>query len=254
MGIWKEQMEQVKSVRSMKPKEAVLYLWEYFRLYLFLLLLVIFFLVLILQAFFGAKKETAFSVLFLSVPADEQVREKLEKGFVDYAKIDKEASECSFDIGAAWNGASAGENAQEADLANLQKIVVTIAAGECDLAVCDLFSADYLAKGEAAGDLEKIMGAKFLKEYEGHIFYMDREKISEYEKKKQEGQELDRSEIQISKDTSDMKEPMAVGLDIKISYEKKTGLSGWEGEEIACIPVTAQHKEMAVRFLEYLAQ
>ncbi|MBR1740922.1 MAG: hypothetical protein IJ733_03440 [Lachnospiraceae bacterium] len=254
MGIWKEQKEQMKSIRSMKPKDVVSYLWEYFRLYLFLFLLVVVFLVLILQAFFGEKKETVFSALFVSVPADEQMREKLEKGFVEDVGIDTKTSDCFFDIGTAWNGTSAGENDQEANMANLQKIVVTVAAGDCDLAICDLSSADYLAKGEAAGALEKTLGTELFQAYEGAVFYLDREKLSEYERKKQSGEEVDRSEIQISKDTSGMKDPMAVGLDIKADYERKTGISGWEGEVIACIPVTARHKEMAVSFLKYLAQ
>ncbi len=242
MSVLQEEWEQVRKVRDMKPKEAVEYIWEYFKWPIIGGIAAVILLIYGIHTLLAPKKEMVFEALVLNIPMDGETEEALEEGFVSYAGIDLEQQEYVID----W-----GVPRDDTGTIALQKLMVALAAKDCDLVAGDIAIANYMAKGEAAADLSELLGEDFLESYEGRIYYIDMARIRAFQEAVAAGEddtkEGDAQEVWISKDSQGMGDPLAVGLDVG------DAVSG-SGEAICCIPATVKRPEMARQFLRYLEE
>ena len=242
MGLKREWAAERKKLRNMKPREAVSYLWSYYKIHLLLFALALFFLALIWQAYFGKKPEAVFSALLVDTGITQEAADAAARAYETYSGYDGENQVVALNAGISFRGGTVAE---------VQKLVLSIAAGEADAVLTDAVVADYLLKSGALADLQVILPEETLARCGGRLAYADAAALRDWSEARRNGV-TDDDTVLVSTESGGMAEPVPVGVDVTAACEARLGRPAGGAPVILCAAVTTRRQEKIARFLAFL--
>lgn len=233
--------QEWRKIRAMKRRDAWWYIWEYYKIHLMFAAIIVFFLVLILQANFGHHRETVLNVTLVDTGISQEAADGFAAACAQQWQLDPAQQKLVIDASLQVEGGT---------VANLQKLVMSVAASEVDLLICDTDITDYLLKGGALSDLEAVLPEEALTRLSGRLVYVDVEALSAWTEANREARA--EQKILISPDRTGMAKPVPVGVDVSDLCETVFGRPAGTEPVILTIAVTTRRQEKAAAFLELL--
>ncbi|MBR1658960.1 MAG: hypothetical protein IJ705_01415 [Oscillospiraceae bacterium] len=243
--MWKKTKAELAKMRGMGFGEAVDYFFTYYKIHLLVFALGVFFLVLICQAFFGKRQELVFSAMLVNTGIPQETADAVGRAFFSREGLDGETQRVILDAGITGAGGTG-----RADVAGLQKLLVSIAAGEVDAVLTGEDVTDYLLKGGALSDLQTVLGEEALGQYQNRLIYADAAALGAWVEANRAGT-ADSAPL-ISADPAGMAEPVPVGVDVTEACETVFGRPAEGGPLILSVAVTTRRQAECGRFLDYL--
>ena len=151
MKFWEEVRTEIRKMRKMRLSEALDYFWTYYKIHILTVGIAAFFLALIYQAAFGGGAEPYLSVLLVNLDIPQEYADRTAEDFAVSLGLDRKASPVLLDTSAVW-----GRDVSAEDTIGLQKMILTLAAGEADLVLTDPDTAAYLADAGAVLDVWQV--------------------------------------------------------------------------------------------------
>ena len=246
--MWNKARAELAKMRRMPFGEAVDYFWTYYKIHVLFLAVCVFFLVLIFQAFSGAGQETALSAMLVNTGIPQSAADEAGRAYFAYAGLDAEKQRVSLDAGVNGAGGTSRE-----DVAGLQKLLVSIAAGEVDVILSPPETADYLLKGGAISDLQAVLPEDVLALYRDQLRYADAAALSAWIEANRAG-EADMEALLLSDDPAGMAQPVPVGVEVTDECRRVFGRPDAQGTLVLCVAVTTPRHDACGRFLEFLKE
>ncbi len=232
---------EIRKMREMKPGEALDYFWTYYKLHLLFAAILIFFLVGVLQAAFGKKQETVFAALLVDTGVSQEAADSAAADFAAFLELDPETQRVTLDTSLTLAGGN---------VVSIQRLMVSVAAGELDAVLSNADATDYLLKSGDLADLREILPEETLSRCAGKLFYTDPEALSAWVEANRAGEAEDA--VLLSKDPSGMANPAPVGIDVTEACAAAFDRPADYGEVIFTVAVTTGRQEEAAKFLDYL--
>ena len=229
-------------IRGMKRRDALWYVWEYYKIHLMFLAIILFFVVLIIQANVVNRQETVLSVLLADVGVGQEEAAAFESAYAEKLALDPKRQKVSASVATIEGGR----------VAELEKLIMGVAAGEDDVLLCDADITDYLLKAGALSDLEAVLPEELLARCEGRLLYVDADALSAWTEANRAGNA--EAVILLSADPADMARPVAVGVDVTAGCEAVFERPAAFGTAILSVAVTTRRQEAAAAFLSYLLE
>ena len=237
----KKLKSEIQKMRGMTPREALDYFWTYYKIHLMFLAIIIFFAVLIVQANFGKKQELVFAALLVDTGIPQAAADNAAEGYARWLELDPETQHVTLDASVQIEGGT---------VAGVQKLMVSVAAGEIDALITSPEIADFELKGGALSDLTAVLPEETLARYADRLLYADAEALSAWVEANRAGEAEDVALL--STDRTGMARPVPVGIDITDVCERAFARPAAYGQLIYTVAVTTRRQEESGRFLDYL--
>lgn len=231
---------ELNKIRGMKRKDALWYIWEYYKIHIMFLTIILFFIVLIIQANVVSRQETVLSVRLVDLGVEQENASAFVSAYAEKLALDPEKQKVNANVSTIEGGR----------VAELEKLIMSVAAGEDDALLCDTDITDYMLKAGALSDLEAVLPEELLARCQGRLFYVDAEALAAWTEANRAGSA--EQKILLSANSSGMSRPVAVGVDVTAGCEAVFGRPAEYGPVIISVSVTTRRQEAAAAFLAYL--
>ena len=266
MSVAKEiREEQKKALSTMSTKEKFAYFWEYYKIHTLAAIIIIAVVVSLIKQYVTSKDMGFYAVLIDAITTDSNygLNEIWNEEFLEYAQIDPDEYEVYIDTSISI---SEGIDAQYV-IANQQKLFAMLIGGDVNAFVADTETFEQYAQLAFFYDIESLLSEEELEKYSTYLYYTD---ASTFDNTNDvpldnESTQEDPGTLTINhRDTSDMAQPVAVGVilteDNKIAdagyyaYLREAGYEyqGYPSDTVLGIPLTCKEPDLVIRFLEYL--
>ena len=227
-------------IRGMSRSDALWYIWEYYKYYLMGLAIILFVIVLVIQANVANRIETVLSVDLVDVGVEQLAADDFADAYAEQLSLDPKQQKVSATVSTVEGG----------KVAELQKLIMRVAAGEDDVLLCDTDITDYLLKGGGLSDLEAVLPEALLSRCQGKLLYVDADALSAWTEANRAGNA--EQVILLSSDPSGMSKPVAVGDDVTSGCVSVFDRPAEFGTAVFSVAVTTKHQEAASAFLAWL--
>ncbi|MCL2717702.1 MAG: hypothetical protein FWE14_02860 [Lachnospiraceae bacterium] len=244
--------EQKAAIKDMSRKEKLAYFWEYYKIHTITILISAVILISIIYNMATSKDYAFYAVILNSYGLS---RETLADDFSTFAEIDTDRVLVYIETETHLNI----DDFSPFDMATVQRIMATIAAGQLDAIVTDASSFIYFSDAEFFGDLRLILSAEELKRHENRLFYIDQDVID----KKNANPNFDNieiiiktpeekiQEIKLRRQPENMINPVPVGIFMTESQLIQSAFFGNDFPVLGIIGTSRQH-ENARMFVDFL--
>lgn len=259
--------EQHQKAKKMSTKGKIAYFWDYYKIHTIAAICVIICAVSFVRQI-AANKPYAFYATLLNAVIDTEntdTSEIWENEFQEFAGIDPDAYKVCIDTSMSLS--SGGDSQYE--MANRQKIVALMHAGDIHAIVADTETFESYAHAETFYNLSDIFTEEELAPYADLLYYTDAAAFG-----KDSGSTLTEMEaaqkafyeqVIDHSDPSAMEKPIPVGVRIPASGNKLAdagyyrylqegdhSFQGYPSETVLGIPLSAEDPKPALQFLSYL--
>lgn len=231
-------------MRGMKPGEALDYFWTYYKIHLMFLAIIIFFLVLILQANFGKRTELVYAGMLVDAGVSQEAANRAAEEFTDYLGLDRETQQVTMDAGIY---AAAGGT-----VADLQKLMVSVAASEVDGFLTTPELLNYLLKGGALSDLGTVLPEETLTALSDRLWYADAQALGAWSEANRAGNIQDVMLVALG--SEGMAQPVPVGVAVADLCAAPFDRPAELGDLIFSVAVTTRRQSENDQFLAFLQQ
>ena len=232
---------EIRKMRAMRPGEALDYFWTYYKIHLMFVAIAVFFLVLILQANHGKRTELVFSALLVDTGISQTAADRAAAAFSVALGLDPETQEARLDTSVAVKGGT---------VANLETLLLQVAAGEVDVLLTDPDLADYELKGGALADLQAALDAKTLNAWADRLVYADAAALRAWNEARKTGEAEE--VFLLSADPAGMETPVPVAIDVTALCAAVFGRPAELGQVLFSVAITTRQQERAGEFLAFL--
>lgn len=256
---------QKKALRTMSTREKFAYFWEYYKIHTLVAIIILAIVISLVKQFVTSKDIGLYVVLIDAITTDSNsgLNEIWSEEFLEYAQIDPDKYEVSIDT-----SISISENTDmQYSVVNQQKLFAMLAAGGISAFVADTETFETYAQNDYFYDIKPLLSEGELNKYRPYLYYTDASAFGNTSDILSDDGSAQEKPGNISinhRDTSTMKQPVAVGVilteDNKIAdagyyaYLRENGYEyqGYPSDVVLGIPVTCKEPELVIRFLEYL--
>lgn len=248
MPVMDEFKEEREALKNAPLKDKIKYFWCYYKWHTFAVIVAIAIVISLVNTFLSYK-ETGFYAAFINTLPAARTSEECAEEFGNLTGIDMKEYQVVFDT----NMFIDMDRMDEGTVANTQKMMVYIAAGDLDMVVTDTASLRQYAYQESFVDLTTILTPEQQKKYEPYYYYIDRKLSQEI---KQASEDLDNEYVPVYPadpfDPTSMEDPVPVGVCMDSCTKLKNDFRFRDGNVVLSIVTSAKHKELAVQYLEYV--
>lgn len=243
MPVMDEFREEREAIKHGTPKQKYQYFKDYYRTPLIIILLAAAF-VGILIYHYVTHKDSAFYAVMLNCAPYEQ-NEWMKDEYADYAGIDQERFDVTFDTGFYYKCNSTDEDSY----VTIQKLDTYAGAGHLDvmLGAGDEFA--HFANSILFSDLREILTPEQLQKYEPYFYYIDAAQID-----LTSTVPTDPGDYADPKKPEDMEDPMPVGVYVESNEKLNTAYYFRNADNGIALGIysNSSHADNAVALIEYL--
>lgn len=169
---WKETLKQEgqkerAKLKNMTPKDKIWYIWEYYKIHIFVLIGLFFVLYLIGDIFYNKTFTSQLSYVIINNFSQDYALEEFNeefKTYMGYGKKDLIESDGSLTI-------RYGDRISELEYGNMAKISALVAGQDLDLMVCDQLNIDHYAQLDGFLNLKEALPEDLWQKVEPQIYY-----------------------------------------------------------------------------------
>ncbi|WP_163578952.1 hypothetical protein [Gracilibacillus saliphilus] len=156
-----------ETLKTMSFKEAVDYIWEYYKIHIIGIVLGVAFLVSILSTIFGEKEETYEVMVVSQIPYDitEQFSNQVNEKYFDEFQV------------AVNNITSGGESIADLSYADIQKFWANIGANMVDIIVTNETIAEQMVEQEGILEVDEVVDESLLEQNGVELYQFGTESI-----------------------------------------------------------------------------
>lgn len=258
--------QQKKVFATMSRKEKLTYFWDYYKIHTIVVICAIVAVVTFVRQI-QANKPYAFYAAFINsvFGLEDETSAILENEFQEYAGIDPEAYQVCIDTSLSFSASDVSQY----EMANRQKLVAMMNAGDIHVIVADTEAFDGYARAETFYDLSTLLTEKELAAYADLFYYTDAAAFdADTPSTLTEMEAAERAyyaKVVDHGDPSSMEKPIPVGIRIPASANKLADagyydylrdgsqkFQGYPSEPVLGIPLSVKDPQLALQFLAYL--
>ncbi len=147
--------EEGKKLKEMSTRDKVWYIWEYYKIHMFVAVVLLFLLYAIGVIFYQKTFTTQLSTIIINdtgTPSDYESLTNRFKSRMNYGKKDRVEFDNSLYL-------TLGGTTSEMDYASMAKITAIVASQDLDIMICDADNIDHYASNGGYLDLEEALPA-----------------------------------------------------------------------------------------------
>lgn len=246
MAVMDEFREEREALRHGTWKEKLSYFIYYYKWHTVLAALAVIFVTSTVVQKVSQKETVLYACLLNALEAADSA-DYIQR-FADYADIDTGDCDVVFDATMTID-----DTPSEETIANMQRLMVYIAAAELDVMISDAHTIETYANSEYFYDLREFLAPEQLSRIEPHFYYVDRKSISE---NKAAVEDLDMSYVPDYPDPRNpesMEDPIPVGI-----FLEGGGLNDlyyFQGEDVVLgIFANTTNPETVTQFIDFIIQ
>lgn len=243
MPVMDEFREEREAIKQGTPKQKYQYFKDYYRTPLIIFLLAALFVgILVYQ--FVTKKDSAFYAVLLNC-SPYQDNEWLQEEYVDYAGINLDEYDITFDTGVYYTCNSVDEDSY----VTLQKLETYTGAGQLDVMLGAGEEFAYFANSILFKDLREILSEEQLQKYEPYFYYVDTSLLDI-----PATETLDFGNLPDPKKPEEMENPVPVAIYVESSEKLNRAYYFKNAEDGIAIGIYANtsHPENALALIDYI--
>lgn len=250
MAVMDEFKEERAALKNGTPKEKLTYFFDYYKWYVIITILVIIAGVYTIHEVLSRKDTALYTCLLNTLELDAA---EYNAGFAEAAGIDTDAYELIFDAD-TWIDINSMD---ETTLANSQKLMAHLAAGELDIMITDTASVTTYSYQEDFYTMEDLLSPEQYERYKPYFYYIDRTTLEEWHAfiSNPDNLLLDYSyDFPDPRKPEDMESPVAVGIFLDECEALKTCYRFRSDDVVFSVFLNSSHTETALQYLDYLMQ
>ena len=245
--------EQKAALKDMSRKEKLNYFWEYYKMHTIATVIILCLFISIIHNVITNKPYSFYAIVLNAIELDSDV---LGEEFSQFAGIDNTRYNCFIDTGHHLNTMDVSPY----EMALVQRMMATVAAGHLDSVVTDGFTFIYFADNEFFTDLSTILSAEQLKLFEGNLYYIDKAHIE----RRNANTDIDSimfmevldieqqlKEVEKRRQPENMEKPIPVGIVLSDSAILQNSLLS-DAVPVLGVIASSDRKEEAVKLAEFL--
>jgi hypothetical protein len=250
MAVMDEFKEEREALKHGTPKQKFTYFLDYYKWYVIIALLVIVAGTYTIYEIV-TKKDTAFYVCLLNTL--ELDAAEYNAGFIESTGIDTNEYQLIFDTD-TWIDINSMD---ESTMANSQKLMAHLAAGELDVMITDSNSITNYTYQEDFYTMEELLSPEQYERYKPYFYYVDMVTLAEWHEYISNPDNL---MLEIDFDFPDprkpeeMESPVAVGIFLDESEALRNCYHFRSDDVVFSVFLNSSHIETALQYLEYLTQ
>lgn len=240
--------EEREALKHGTPKQKFTYFMDYYKWYVIIAVLVV-----VVGSYtiyeIANKKETALYTILLN--AMELDASEYNAGFAEAAGIDTDTYQLLFDASTRIDINSMDEST----MANSQKLMAHLAAGELDIMITDTNSITNYSYQDDFFTMEELLTPEQYERYKPYFYYIDKTTMEEWHEYISDPDNL---MLEISFDFPDprkpeeMDAPVAVGIFLDESEAIRNCYRFSSEDVVFSVFVNSSRRETALQYLEYL--
>ena len=266
MSVAEEIREQQKQAFStMNSKEKLAYFWDYYKIHVFVLIVVIAMVSTFIYQYV-TNKDYGFYISFVNAAITGQNQDLASEWaaeFQEYAGIDSNEYQVYIDTSVILSE----DMGTSYSVSDEEKLFVMTQVGTVNAIIAETKTFEKYSQSEYFYNLENVLSAEEIEKYRPYFYYTDAATFDTEDDDTfyEASERKDPAKLTINhRDPSDMEQPVAVGIiltsDNKLAdtgyYTYLTSdeydYQGYPSETVLGIPVSNKEPELAVRFLEFL--
>ena len=250
MAVMDEFKEEREALKHGTPKEKLSYFMDYYKWHVIIAALVIIAGIYTIQTILSQKETVLYTCLLNTIELDAS---EYNNAFVELLGIDTEKYELFFDTETRIDFSSMDENT----MANSQKLIARLAAGELDIMLTDTDSLTNYAYQGYFMTMNELLSHEQYETYKPYFYYIDLAAMEEWEAYLSDPNNLHLDHSYSFPDPrkpENMTAPTPVGIfmddceTLKSCYHFKTD------DVVFCVFANSSHTDTALQYLDYLMQ
>lgn len=221
--------EEWQKIRQMDLKSAVIYLWDYYKLWIIGISVFIFLVFYFISVFLNRPKDTLLHVTMVNFYDNVSEDSDFYKDFIAYSGFNEEEGEVIFDANVFFNL----KRPADGKSSYFQKTVAFLEAKTTDAVICEYDNLMGIGSGGRFLDLSDEKAASIYEKYQDRIVYLEPE-----EGMVKEGEE---------------KERVPIGIDISDS-PVLARMNGYADKCYLAVSAYTERLDAAEIFIDYLLQ
>lgn len=251
MDEFKDEREKLKKNGTFGQKLG--YFWDYYKIPVIIVTVIIIFIIYLIHHYVTATKDVLTGqFLNVRISTGSDIIDGVTDDFEKSIKLD--TKEYSVSIGNTLSYVPVNNENPQGNVNNyatIETLTTWIAAGTVDFVSADFKTVNELAYRQYFDKPDDVMKKDDLKRYEPYFLYMDQAVADEIEKASKENMEPENITYPDCDDPDSMKKPVPMMIDISDAPLIKK-LYPDTGKVGLAFTVTAEHKENAVKFLDFI--
>ncbi len=250
MAVMDEFKEEREALKHGTPKQKFAYFMDYYKWYVIAAVIAV---ILVSYTIYeiATRKETVFYTCLLNTL--DMGAEEYNAGFEEAVGLDTEEYRMLFDSGTWIDPYSMDETT----MANSQKLMAHLAAGELDTMITDMESITNYAYQDNFLTMEEFLTPEQYEKYQPYFYYIDAKAMEEWNNfiSDPDNLMLDISfEFPDPRKPEEMEEPVAMGIFLDECEKLKECYHFRSDDVVFGVFGNTSHKETALQYLEYLMQ
>ena len=221
MAVMDEFKEERANLKNKSLGKKIGYFWMYYKWYVLGTIFAVTVISAMLYSILTQKADAIFGIVLNGAPTIYE--EDFVNGFIEYAAIDTEEFNVSFNSSMRMNSSMDTNSMGSAEF-----ITVYTYAGDMDFMVADPWAFTHYTYNGIFADLSTLLDEQTLQELDGKILYMDASLMAEIVQLHKEGKSTDDMPLPNPFNPEEMKEPVPIGIDIS-SYSAFMDAYYYEG-------------------------
>lgn len=249
MAVMDEFKEEREALKHGTPKQKFTYFMDYYKWYVIIAVIIIIVGVYTVREILN-RKDTALYTCLLNTIELETAAE-YNAGFAETINLDTDTWQLIFDANTWIDVNSMDENT----MANSQKLMAHLAAGELDIMITDKDSITNYAYQDNFLTMEELLSPEEYEKYEPYFYYIDKTTLEEWNAYISDPNNL---MLDISYDFPDprkpeeMDDPAAIGIFLDECEELRKNYYFRSDDVVFTVFGNTSRRETALQYLEYL--
>ncbi len=248
MPVMDEFRDERESIKDGTPKQKFQYFLDYYIWYVIGGIIAIIFFGWLLHDILNSKDWTFYG-FFINAYGEERATEEYFNEFAEVANLDLETYAGMIDSSMSLNVNSYNEMT----MSTVNRLMVSMAAGEVDFFAADTASFNHYATTETFLDMTEILPPDLLEKCEPYLYYVDMAEV----RRRDEYNSAGRYDDYIPKEydhrsPEGLDDPAAIGLYIEECEELMSVYTFSTEEVILGIPLNTTHLDTSIKFVDYI--
>lgn len=251
MAVMDEFKEEREALKHGTPKQKFTYFLDYYKWYVIIAVIVVIIGIYTVREIMNRKDTALYTCLLNTIELEPA--EQYNADFAETIDLDTENYRLIFDASTWIDINSMDENT----VANSQKLMAHLAAGELDIMITDSDSITNYAYQDSFLSMEELLSPEQYEKYKPCFYYIDLKALAEWDEYVSDPDNL---MLEISFDFPDprkpeeMESPLAIGIFLD-DCEKLRSCYHFQSDDVVfSVFGNTSRKETALQYLEYLTQ